>query len=581
MSRRLPLIRTAAKTAYYGARRIIPDMTRPQARTLRKDPFDALCANIAQGNRQRGDAIIKGNFSVGGQRIEIGQHGDPWTIPLPSLGFARKIHDFSWLYDLSAAGAPSGGPKARELTDRWITVYGKYNSFSWGHEVLIARLIALAACWGHLLNTDDDNADARRGSFARQVLYLRKIRNRVPGGLPRLLSLCAMSMGGIMLGDKTLMNKSLDELDDALELQILGDGGHISRNPDAARQSLHALLLIESLLKARKDVPSKPMRRAIDRLAPVIDFFTASDGNYSSFNGSGEVPRKHLRELSKRSGVKARTFSYMPHSGYQRLEKSGTLLLMDTGETPPRPFDHDAHLAPLAFELSRPAGRLIVNCGFDTLQPQSWRAAMRETAAHSALVIDDCSAGDLVTGGLTEKLYGPAIRHGIDHVSANRKEQEGGIWLETSHDGYVETTGLAHSRRIYMAEDGRDIRGEDSLYIPVGRTPKVSGATYPFALRFHVHPDVRVTLSRDKRSALLILKSGEGWRFRTSANTLSLEKSVYLARGAQPERTQQLVISGNALSDNDGQDRSNRVLWTFRILGDGQDSDKPVNDTSP
>jgi len=580
MSRRLPLYKTAAKTALYGARRVIPDMARPKARVLRKDPFDALCANILQGNRARGDAIIKGNFSVGGQRIEIGRHGDPWTIPLPSLGFARKIHDFSWLYDLSAAGAPTGGPKARELTDRWIAVYGKFNTFSWSHEVLIPRIIAQAACWAHLLNTDDENASARRGSFARQVVYLRKTRNRTPGGLCKLLSLCAMSMGGIMIGDKTLMNKSLDELDDALEIQILGDGGHISRNPDAARRSLHALLLIESLLKARKDVPSKPMRRAMDRLAPVISFFTAADGQYSGFNGSGEVARKSLLALTKRSGVKARTFSYMPHSGYQRLEKFGTILLIDTGETPPRPFDNNAHLAPLAFELSRPSGRMIVNCGFNGLQPESWRSAMRETAAHSTLVIDDCSAGELITGGLSEKIYGSAVRHGIDQVSASRKEQEGGIWLETSHDGYVDTTGLAHSRRIYMDETGRDIRGEDSLFVPVGKAPKVSGATYPYALRFHVHPDVRVTLSRDKRSALLILKSGEGWRFRTGAETLSLEKSVYLARGTQPERTQQLVISGNALSDNNGQDRSNRVLWSFRILGDGQDDDNAVDEAS-
>lgn len=581
MSQRLPLITTVGKTALHGAKLVLPDMARPSSRLLRKDPFEALPVYIAQGNRARGEAILKGDFSAGGQRIEIGQHGDPWTIPLPSLGFARKIHDFSWLYDLAAAGAPSGGPKARELIDRWISVYGKFNTFSWGPDILTCRLIAMAACWSHLLNTDDPNAEARRGSFARQMGYLRKTRNRVSAGLPQLMSQCALSMGGIMLGDKTLMNKSLDQLDDELEVQILGDGGHISRNPDATRQCLHVLLLIESLLKARKDVPSKPMRRAMDRLSPVISFFTGADGNYSSFNGSGEIPRKYLRELSKRSGVKARTFSYMPHSGYQRLERGGTLLLMDTGETPARPHDHNAHIAPLAFELSRPAGRLIVNCGFNALQPQSWRAAMRETAAHSTLVIDDCSAGQLISGGLSEKLYGPAVSHGIDHVTAKRNEQDGGIWIDTSHDGYIPTTGLAHNRRIYMDEAGCDIRGEDSLYVPVGKSPKVSGATYPFAIRFHIHPDVRVTLSRDKRSALLILKSGEGWRFRTGANTLSLEKSVYLARGAQPQRTQQLVISGNALSDNNGQDRSNRILWTFRILGDGQDGPKTVNDTSP
>ncbi|WP_017931220.1 heparinase II/III family protein [Robiginitomaculum antarcticum] len=568
MSRRLPLISTLGRTLVYAAGHIMPQMARPASRLLRKEPFAAAPVYIPQGRRQRGEAIIRGDYSVGGQRIEIGVHGDPWTIPLPSLGFAKRIHDFSWLYDLAAAGAPSGGPKARELVARWMATYGKYNSFSWGSDLLTGRIIAIAACWSHLLDTDDDGAAARRGSFARQVGYLRKIRGRVPRGLPELLSAGALSLGGVMLADKTLMDKSLDHLDDLLDVQILGDGGHISRNPRAAQQCLHMLLLIESVLKARKDAPSRPMRRAMDRLAPALDFFTSADGNMAGFNGSGETPRRHLRELAKRSGVKARTFSYMPHSGYQRLERRGTVFIMDTGESPPRPYDRQAHLAALAFELSRPGGRLIVNCGFSELQPESWHAAMRETAAHSTLVIDNCSAGQLVSGGLIEKIYGPAIRVGIEGVSASRKEQAGGIWLEAGHDGYVDSTGLAHSRRIYMDDDGIDIRGEDSLYVPVGESPKVMGATYPYAIRFHIHPDVRASLSRDGSGAILILKNGEGWKFKTSGQALTLEKSVYLGRGAQPERCQQLIISANALSDNDGQDRSNRVLWTFRRIED-------------
>lgn len=574
MSRRLPLLTTMGHMAVYALSNVLPQMARPSSRLLRKEPFSAAPVYIPQGRRQRGEAIIRGDYSVGGQRIEIGVHGDPWTIPLPSLGFAKRIHDFSWLYDLSAAGAPAGGPKARELMTRWMATYGKFNSFSWSPDLLTARIIAIAACWSHLLDTDDDDAAARRGSFARQIGYLKKIRGRAASGLPELLCTAALSLGGAMLSDKTLMDKSLDHLDDLLDVQILGDGGHISRNPRATQQCMHLLLLIESVLKARKDAPSRPMRRAMDRLAPALEFFTAADGNMASFNGSGETPRRHLRELAKRSGVKARTFSYMPHSGYQRLERRGTVFIMDTGESPQRPYDRQAHLAPLAFELSRPGGRLIVNCGFTDLQPDTWRSSMRETAAHSTLVVDDCSAGALVNGGLSEKLFGAVLRVGIDDVNASRKEQSGGIWLEAGHNGYVDSTGLAHSRRIYMDDDGVDIRGEDSLYVPVGRSPRVMGATYPYAIRFHIHPDVRASLARDGRSAILILKNGEGWTFKTSGHALKLEKSVYLGRGAQPERSQQLIISANALSDNDGQDRSNRVLWTFRRIEDESHKDE-------
>jgi len=79
-----------------------------------------------------------------------------------------------------------------------------------------------------------------------------------------------------------------------------------------------------------------------------------------------------------------------------------------------------------------------------------------------------------------------------------------------------------------------------------------------------LHPNVRVTLARDEKSALIILPGGEGWRFRTDTLPLTLEKSIYLAKGNRPLRCEQLVISGDALSNNNGQDISNCVRWNFK-----------------
>jgi len=54
-----------------------------------------------------------------------------------------------------------------------------------------------------------------------------------------------------------------------------------------------------------------------------------------------------------------------------------------------------------------------------------------------------------------------------------------------------------------MSIEGNDIRGEDSLFVPLGRVP-LSNAEIPFQIRFHFHPDVRVSLSQDQQSALLV-----------------------------------------------------------------------------
>ena len=116
-----------------------------------------------------------------------------------------------------------------------------------------------------------------------------------------------------------------------------------------------------------------------------------------------------------------------------------------------------------------------------------------------------------------------------------------------------------------MPREGHDVRGEDGLFAPMGSVP-IRRDQVPFAIRFHIHPKVRVSLSQDKSSALLVVDGKAGWRFRTDGGSLTLEDSVYLGTGSAPLKSQQLVIYGAAFCDSDGESRSNRVRWSFRKL---------------
>ncbi|MGB6230128.1 MAG: heparinase II/III family protein, partial [Litorimonas sp.] len=184
---------------------------------------------------------------------------------------------------------------------------------------------------------------------------------------------------------------------------------------------------------------------------------------------------------------------------------------------------------------------------------------------HSTLTLGDRSPGEILEEGFAADVLGPAVAVEPGTVRARRKEQSSGIWLECSHDGYKDEYGLVHRRRLFVGEDGTDIRGEDSLFVPVGDTPLGSHAV-PYTLRFHFHPDVQVSLAQDLSSALLVLKGRAGWRFRTDGGPIAVEPSVYLGGSARPVRAQQLVLTGNALADGDGQGSTNRVRWSLRRL---------------
>jgi len=549
---------------------------------IRVPTFVSLPIPLNIGDAIQGLQILDGQFSLGSQTLDVGADGDPWSVPAPSQIYANRLHSFTWLDDLTALGlsrkhirkspdtSKRTGERARYLVDRWITVYGKWNPFAWREDILTNRVYAWLTNWQALLSADKDSgaAETRRANLARQLKRLRKTYHYTPQGICRLKAAACFVIAGACLDGKQegFLDKGLDLLDDELEKQILADGGHISRSPAQTLSALEILIQTEEALDARGIAGSKEIRRAIDRLAPLVTFFSTADGRQFSFHGGGTGNPRATKTLLARAKIKAKYFGTAQHTKFQKLERSGNVVMIDCGDAAPRPFDLDAHLAPLAMEMSTPAGPLFVNCGWNIGQPEHWRQPMRATAAHTTLVLDNHDTGELLESGLTAKLLGPAIVKDATGVSCTRNEQETGTWLEANHNGYLKTYGLCHRRRLYMDLTGTDIRGEDQLYVPLKADP-LRRDQIPFAIRFHLHPSVKVTLAQDQHSALLIQPGGIGWRFRADGGPLKLEKSVYLGEDCRPIRSEQLVVCGNAYGDSDGQTRSNRVRWTIKRMG--------------
>ena len=543
-------------------------------------PFHASKPSFYLGDVTKSADLLVGRFEFAGQLLDVG----PWTTASPSRRFAGWLHEFDWLQDLLAVNSEEHQAKARTYVDGWIETYGKGNEFVTEPAQLARRMFNWLSLWSPALSIsgleDTDMAlggdarvvERRRASVLRQLTLLRGSLKTLPAGLPRLTAGCALAMGGArMKGTKTqFLERGLDLLDVELQLQILPDGGHISRSPEACATALGQLLTLDTLLADRGLEGSRELSRAIDRIAPMVAFFRRSGGKLAPFHGGGESNKAMIAELLRVAPGEPKAFGYGPHVGYQRLEANKTIAIVDTGEAPPRPFDTKTHLAPLALDLSTPEGPMITGCGFNGEQPDSWARPVRAAAANSTLVLDGRSPGRLLTRDWQRQIVGEAVDRVAGPVRATRKEQTSGIWLESYHEGYLGEYGLSHRRRIFMPRDGHDIRGEDSLFTPMGFAP-IRRDQVPFAIRFHIHPNVRVSLSQDRSSALLVVNGKAGWRFRTDGKQVSLEDSVYLAAGSVPVKTQQLVIYGDAFCDSDGESRSNRVRWSFRKLKAAED----------
>jgi uncharacterized heparinase superfamily protein len=75
-------------------------------------------------------------------------------------------------------------------------------------------------------------------------------------------------------------------------------------------------------------------------------------------------------------------------------------------------------------------------------------------------------------------------------------------------------------------------------------------------VRFHIHPDVRVSLAHARGAVILKLAGGEGWRFRCSGGDLSVEESLYFGGGSF-RRSEQLVIDATI------REAASEVAWVF------------------
>lgn len=459
-------------------------------------------------------------------------------------------HDFAFLRDLRALGGDQARRKARESVLHWLNLHTQWEAESWRPDLIGQRLTHWIQTYEFFgASADDEFQDEFFDSVARQARHLSRILPERCDGVALLQAIRGLSLAGLACaGQEDWLRKGLDLLEKEAQKQILSDGCHISRSPTQLLTALQVFLDIRNgLLCGTYPVP-EALDQIILRMAQALRFLRYPDKHLAVFNGAQEGDERLIDAVLARVGArKNRTTASLAHGGYERLSLGRSLLMVDSGTPPPRPYDRTAHAAPLAFEFIYGKERVFVNCGTHPYDPV-WQDALRGTAAHNALDIDYRNVCEIGADG--------HFMRKPRKIVITREETRGAHLLEGSHDGYVPLNGITHRRRFYLGHQGHDLRGEENLTCSVGL-----GKPVDIAIRFHLHPRVQVSLIRDNQEALLRLPGGSGWRFFNSTGDLTLENSIYLGEGARPRKTKQLVISGT-MNEDYGQ-----IKWALQREG--------------
>ena len=510
--------------------------------------------DIRTGDPTVAEDIYGGYYAFGGKIVNA--HGaSPFGLPPPSIEWAKALYGFGWLRHMRAADSALARANARSLVKEFLARLPRSaQGPAWEVEVTARRTMAWLSQSPILLEGADYEFYRRfiRALTKGYFLLQRRVDTAWPGEARMNAAIAMTTFALCAQGGGFLLKKAVRALNDQLARQILADGGAADRNPQTLLDLLFDLLPLRQAFAARGKAPPADLLRAIDRIWPALRMFRHGDGSLALFNGMGVTAPDRIAIALAYEETRGQPIFNARYSGYQRLEAGDALVLIDAGAPPPPLHSGDAHAGCLSFEFSLGPDRIVINCGNPGPRRADLRLSARMTAAHSTLSLDDeasCLFG-YQTGApawLADKILA-----GPQNVHVAREDVAQGAQVLASHDGYALRRGLYHERRWRLDANGRRLRGRDRL-IPVKGD---SGANVNYAIRFHIHPSVALTLIAEGAAILLETPGGASLVFDAGGLPLSIEESIFFAAHEGPRPCEQLVIYG-ASADID------EIDWCF------------------
>ena len=504
------------------------------------------------GDRNRGEALLAGRFSVGNE-----------SLPLVDLDFeevagsgvlGEQLEGFSWLRDLAAAASREKGARVAEaVVGRWLIAHGSRVDDAWAPHLWGERILYWTAYAPYILSSSDGGyRSALLNTLARGARHLEASADKAPAGLKRVSAWCGVIAAGLLVqGGVPRVARGEAGVARALAGAQFDDGGLVSRSPFEQLLLVDRLGLLRACYFAAKQTIPDGIEAAASAALAALHGITLGDGALSSWQGCNPGESSRLTALVEGCGLRARPLRNARGWGYQRMSALGTIVVLDAAPPPPQKIAAQGSASTLALEISDGAQRLIVNCGgpgpLPTALPDELVEGLRTTAAHSTLVLSDTNSTNILPDG--------SLGKGVEDVAIERSEDNDASRLEASHDGYIRAFGMIHKRSLMLGNDGKELRGADQL-IAKGR--KKIRETAPYAVRFHLAPGVEPTTTADGMGAILRSKGAPPWNFRCRGGSLTTEESLWIDGRGQPQRTSQLVIVGEISS------LGGEIGWQFR-----------------
>lgn len=464
------------------------------------------------------------------------------------IEWLKELHRFGWLRHFSSSGDPIAAGYAMTLVKDWIEQGSvQARDIVWDVEVTSLRLIAwLQHSIIILSGRDHDFHQQFMRSLGSHVRYLKRHSVNAGEGMPQLLANIALSYASVCFsGHSNTLQFALQRMGQELEKQVLADGSHISRNPQANLDILSILLPLKEAFVSAGVTPPDHLIPAIERLMQGLRFFRMGDGNLTRFNGSGVTESGLIATVQRYAENLSPDPLNASIGGYQRLHLGETVIIMDAASPPRGELSSDAHAGCLAMEFSSGSDCIVVNAGKPLRIAPDTPALWRSTAAHSTAVFYNTSSSKFENSGASNNLLNGQLFGAQLRAEAERSENEHGISVNGFHLGYVREFGARHQRILTLDDNGNRLRGND-WFSGADKGELYYTTKDAVTIHFHLHPSVEVAEVERENSIILGTRSGKTWRFQCEEVTPAIEESIFFASLTGAVKTRQIVLNFKA-----------------------------------
>ena len=501
------------------------------------------------GDSSIGEKILQGDFNFVSKKKELTSKKLLWQINNSKEFWNEEIHTFSWLRHLKARSGPLARKHARKLITDWLKKNNKWNEKTWRLDIIARRISSWTTNMSFLLaEKDEEFSLLLKENLFKQIKHLNtfttrnslekldKVYEMSDSSIKKFKILRGLITSGICFeGGQKRYIKSLTLLKNEIDNNFNEEGVHLSRVPSTQLSILGDLITVRDIIMAAKiDVPEY-LSSQIKKSAHSLRFFRTLDGTLSTFNGSKRETKFVIDKILNAADGKARGKGplTLTKSGYIKLLVPEACVILDSLSSNNKAFSKTPH----ALEVYVGKHRLLGSCGSAFSKGIEWKKILKSTAAHSTLSLGEADA--FIGADFRQKAY------------SKRYTKDGSELVELIHYGYFNRFSSICFRKIELGNDGKNIAGLDKI-----ESKKVN----KFNIRFHFSPEIKISLSMDKRSVVLVTKD-QGWRFLYEGQAkLSLDSSIFIQDDGKISSTFQIVLSGSTKKPQ------TNILWGFKRI---------------